>query len=91
MLKLASSEVFFSLTTLCVTSDTFFALLSPSVNLSSNALFNSSLSYQEMLQMEAGFGVKGTEGVNNNCQVFVFCQGRAEAGKIQPAPLTCWW
>lgn len=41
--------------------------------------------------MEAGFGVKGTEGVNNNCQVFIFRQGRAEAGKIQPAPLACWW
>lgn len=65
------------------------ALFSPSVTLSSNALFNSSLSYQEMLQMQAGFGVKGAEGINNNCQVFIFCQGRPEAGKIQPASLAC--
>lgn len=66
-------------------------LLSPAVNLSSNALFNSSPSYQEMLHMEAGFEVKGPEGVNNNCLVFIFCQGRAGAGRIQPAPHACWW
>lgn len=68
------------------------ALLSPSVNLFSSALFNSTLSYQEVLQMEAGFGVKGAEGVNSNCRMFIFWWRRAEAGKIQPAPLACqWW
>lgn len=29
--------------------------------------------------------MKGAEGINNNCQVFIFCQGGAEAGKIQPS------
>lgn len=91
MLKLAFSEAFISLAHYVCPLIQALALLSASVNLSSNALFNTSLSYQEMLHMEVGFEVKGTERVNNNCLVFFSCQERAEAGKTQPAPLACRW
>lgn len=37
--------------------------------------------------MQAAFGVKGTEGINNNCQVFIFCRGEQRLGKYNQHPM----
>lgn len=66
------------------------ALLSPSVNLSSNALFNSS--HQEMLQMEAVLGWRGQKELTITVKCLFSVRGEQRLGKYNQAPLACqWW